>query len=163
MIEKTLILVKPDGVVRGLVGNVTARFEQRGLKIVGMKMIWPDKEFAKKHYREDIAEKRGETVREMLLEFIVEGPVVALVIEGVNAIDNVRKVVGSTFPDEAPVGTIRGDFAHISKDYANSNKRDVRNVVHASADQADAKIEVGLWFSDAELFEYETAHEKHVR
>lgn len=163
MIQKTLVLVKPDGVVRGLIGDVIKRFEQRGLKVVGMKMVWPDKEFAGKHYREDIAERYGEKVREMLLNFITETPVVAFVLEGVNSVDVVRKIAGSTYPHEAPVGTIRGDYAHISKDYAISNDIDVRNIVHASGNTEEAELEVGLWFTDAELHKYDTVVEKHVR
>ena len=163
MIDRTLVLVKPDGVSRALVGEVISRFERRGLKIVGMKMIWPNTEFAMKHYGEDISKKHGVSVRERLLGYITEGPVVALVVEGVGAVSIVRKITGSTYPDEAPLGTIRGDFAHISKEYATSNGKDVRNLVHASGSKGEAAFEVGLWFSDSELFKYELADERHVR
>ena len=163
MIERTLVLVKPDGVSRALVGEVISRFEKRGLKIIGMKMIWPDKEFAMKHYTDDISKRHGEHIRELLLNFIVQSPVVSFVIEGVNAVEVVRKIAGSTYPSDAPLGTIRGDYAHVSKGYADDKKVAVANIVHASGSLEEAKLEVDLWFSDSELFEYELANEKHMR
>jgi nucleoside-diphosphate kinase len=159
MIERTLVLVKPDGVVRGLMGKIVTRFEDAGLKIIGMKMVWADKEFAKKHYREDIAKKHGERVREGLIGYIIEGPVLAMVLEGVDAIAVTRKIVGSTYPNEAPPGTIRGDFAHISKIYANTNEISVRNLIHASGNKEDAEIEIPLWFTKKEMHTYKTSHE----
>ena len=132
------------------------RFEDAGLKIIGMKQVWIDKEFAKKHYTEDITKRRGETVREQLLNYIIEGPVVAFVLEGINAIENVRKIVGGTEPKSSPPGTIRGDFAHISFSYADKNKIAVRNLIHASGNEEDAKNEVKLWFNEKELHSYKT-------
>ncbi len=153
MIEQTLVLVKPDGVARGLVGEVIKRFEQRGLKIVALKLFQSDKTHAGKHYTEDIAQRHGEHVRKSLIEYITRGPVVAMVIQGAGAIEVVRKIVGSTFPGEADVGTIRGDFCHMPKDYVKKhNKGD--NVVHASANQEDASKEIPLWFSSKELYNY---------
>jgi len=157
--ERTLVLIKPDGIVRNLIGKVVMRFEDAGLKIIGMKMVWADEEFAGKHYRQDIEERHGKRVRDGLINYIKEGPVVAMVMEGVNAIEVVRKLVGSTYPHEALPGTIRGDFAHISKDYANSNEINVRNLIHASADADDVKIEVPLWFKEEELHSYKTVHD----
>lgn len=157
--ERTLVLVKPDGVVRNLVGKIIMRFEDAGLKIIGMKMQWVDEEFAKKHYREDIEERHGKRVRDGLVQYIKEGPIIAMVLEGVNAIEVTRKLVGKTYPHESPAGTIRGDFAHISKDYANANEINVRNLIHASGDEADAKIEVPLWFGESELHSYKTVHD----
>jgi len=157
--ERTLVLIKPDGVVRNLVGKIIMRFEDAGLKIIGMKMVWVDEEFARKHYRQDIEDRHGKRVREGLVKYIKEGPVVAMVLEGVNAIEVVRKLVGKTYPHESPPGTIRGDFAHISKDYANANEINVRNLIHASGDFEDAKIEVPLWFSEKELHSYKTVHD----
>ncbi len=154
--QRTLVLIKPEGVKRHLVGKIISRFEDAGLKIIGMKQVWVDKEFAKKHYTEDIAERRGTKVREMLLDYIIEGPVVAFVLEGVNAIENVRKIVGGTEPKSAPPGTIRGDFAHVSYKYADSNNLPVKNLIHASSDEKDAKNEVALWFSKKELNTYQT-------
>jgi len=152
--RRTLVLIKPDGVVRNLIGKLIARFEDSGLKIVGMKMVWIDEDFAKRHYREDIAQKYGDRVRDDLIKYIREGPVVALVLEGVDAIKVTRKIVGSTYPNEALPGTIRGDFAHISKDYANNNEISVRNLIHASGNDEDAAIEIPLWFSKNELHSY---------
>jgi len=157
--ERTLVLVKPDGVIRNLIGKIISRFEDAGLKIIGMKMQWVDEDFAKKHYREDIAQKHGERVRNDLIKYIKEGPVVVMVLEGVEAITIARKIVGSTYPSEAVPGTIRGDFAHISKDYANTNKIMVRNLIHASGNKEDAEIEIPLWFKEDEMHSYKTVHD----
>lgn len=169
MIQRSLILVKPDGVVRGLIGEVIKRFEQRGLKILGIKMVRANRELAEKHYTEDIAKKHGEHVRRGLLDFITSEPVVAFVVEGINAVEVVRKIVGSTYPNDAPIGTIRGDFAHISRDYANSKQDNakgiipaVRNIVHASGNVEEAKVEIGLWFKENELHKYSLSHEPHI-
>lgn len=156
MKEKTLVLVKPEGVKKHLTGKIISRFEDAGLKIVGMKQVWVDKEFAKKHYTEDIAERNGERIRENLLNYIVEGPVVAIALEGINAIENVRKMVGGTEPKSAPPGTIRGDFSHVSYQYADKNDIPVKNIVHASGNEEDAKHELPLWFSEDEMHSYET-------
>jgi len=157
--KKTLVLIKPDGIVRNLVGKVIMRFEDAGLKIVGMKMIWVDEDFARKHYREDIEKRHGKRVRDELTEYIKEGPVIAMVLEGVDAINVTRKLVGGTYPNESLPGTIRGDFAHISKDFANTNEIIVRNLVHASGNREDAKIEIPLWFKKNELHSYQTIHD----
>ncbi|MBU4502242.1 MAG: nucleoside-diphosphate kinase [Nanoarchaeota archaeon] len=162
MIEQTLVLIKPDGVKRGLIGELVKRFENRGLKIVGLKMIWIDATFAKKHYTEDISKRRGEHVRNYLVNFLQESPVVAIVIQGVNAVENVRKIVGGTEPRAAQPGTIRGDFAHVSYSYADKKEMVVRNVVHASGNQEDAKYEIDLWFKPKEIYDYKTAHEEHI-
>jgi nucleoside-diphosphate kinase len=162
MMERTLVLIKPDGVQRCLMGKIIQRFEDSGLKVIGMKMQWVDKEFAMKHYTEDIAERRGEKVRAQLLDFVTEGPVLAMVLEGVNAIENVRKIVGSTEPKSAPPGTIRGDFCHVSYSYADNKEIVVKNVIHASGDQKDAAAEVPLWFTPEELHSYKTVHDVHI-
>jgi nucleoside-diphosphate kinase len=163
MIEKTFVMVKPDGVRRGLAGEIIKRFEQRGLKVVGMKMQWIDEDFAKKHYTDDIAKRRGEQVRLALLKYVREGPVVAFVLEGVNAIENVRKIVGGTEPKSALPGTIRGDYAHVSYGHADKKGIPVMNLIHASGDAKDAEYEVRLWFSDSEMFEYKINHEADLR
>ncbi len=159
MIERTLILVKPDGVERGLVGRITQRFEDVGLKIVGMKMVWVDKEFSKEHYKAHVEKPfyKG------LEDFIVSGPVVAMVLEGINAIKLVRKIVGETEPISAQPGTIRGDFAQHSYGYADEKGIAIKNLIHASGDAEDAKVEVELWFKKEELHGYELVHEKHTR
>lgn len=154
--EKTLVLIKPDGVFRHLIGKILMRFEEAGLKIIGLKMVWIDEKIAKKHYREDIAIKYGEKVREELLNYIKEGPVVAIILEGADAIKVTRKIVGSTYPNESPAGTIRGDFAHISKEYGNRKGIMIKNLIHASGNKEDADIEIPLWFDKKELHYYKT-------
>ena len=163
MIEKTLVLIKSDGVERGISGEIISRFERSGFKIIGMKMVWVNDDFARKHYSEEIEKKHGKEVRERIIDYIKEGPVIAMVLEGINAVENVRKMVGSTYPNEAMPGTIRGDYAHISKIYANENKRHVKNLVHASGNKEDAKVEIPLWFSKRELYDYSTTNQKHIR
>jgi len=160
MIQQTLVLVKPDGVQRGLIGEIIQRFEQRGLKIVGLKLAKVDKDLAKKHYTEEITEKHGEKVRNYLLDFITSSPVVAIAVQGSSAIEIVRKIVGSTYPGEADIGTIRGDFAHVSKAYAKM-KSQGHNLVHASENEEAAKRELALWFSITEIHDYKLAAEEH--
>jgi len=162
MIEKTLVLVKPDGVQRGLIGRIISRFEDAGLKIVGLKMVWINKEFAHKHYTEDLARRRGEHVRKYMTDFITSGPVVAMVLEGVHAIENVRKICGTTEPKAAPPGTIRGDYSHVSFEHCDKKKQVVKNIIHASADKKDAEYEVELWFKPEELHGYKTVHDIHT-
>lgn len=162
MIERTLILIKPDGVQRQIVGKITSRFEDAGFKIIGMKMLWVNEAFAKKHYTEELAKRRGEHVRRYNINFLVEGPVIAIVLEGINAVDNVRKVVGDTEPKSALPGTIRGDFSHVSYAYADSKKMVIRNLIHASANKEDAEREIKLWFKKSELHSYKTTHESQI-
>lgn len=159
MIEKTLVLIKPDGVQRGLIGQIIDRFEKVGLKIVAMKMVWVDKELSRKHY----VEHAGKDFYNGLEKYMTEGPVVAMVLEGVDAIPTVRKIVGSTEPKSALPGTIRGDFAHVSYEHADKTKTAVKNLIHASGNKEDAKREVKLWFSPKEIHNYKTVHEIHVR
>lgn len=161
-IERTLVLIKPDGVERGLVGQILSRFELAGLKIAGMKLAMVDAEFAKKHYTEDIAKRRGEHVREQMVEMLSTGPVVAVVLEGIEAIALVRKMVGATEPKSAEPGTIRGDYAHVSYGWADAKKVGVRNVVHASSSASDADSEISLWFAETELYSYTSVHDRHI-
>jgi nucleoside-diphosphate kinase len=161
-IEQTLILVKPDGVERGLIGEIIKRFEQRGLKIIGLKLTRVNKDTAKRHYTEDITERRGEKVRNLLLDFITSGPIVAIAVEGVNAIENVRKLCGETESKKALPGTIRGDFSHVSYEYADSKSSVVKNVVHASANKDDAINELSIWFSVDELHSYKRTDDTHM-
>ncbi len=162
MIEQTLVLLKPDAVQRALIGEIIARFERAGLKIVGMKMVWVDEQFALKHYTEDLAKRRGEAVRRNMVKFLQEGPVVAFILEGVEAVEIVRKIVGSTEPKAAPPGTIHGDYAHVCFSYADQKKTVVRNLIHASANNDDAKYEVPLWFNEKEMHSYKTVHDIHI-
>jgi nucleoside-diphosphate kinase len=159
--ERTLVLVKPDGVERGLIGMVIQRFENRGLKILALKMIRPNKKLGEQHYF-DVAQRHGAQIAGGLIQYMIDGPVVAIALEGVEAIRVVRAMCGATYPSESSPGTIRGDFCHISKDYANSNDVTVRNIVHASADKADAKRELKLWFKPSEMVQYKRVEEIHV-
>lgn len=161
-LQQTLVLVKPDGVARGLTGEIIKRFEQRGLKIIALKLTQINMDHAKLHYTEDIAERRGEKVRKMLLNFLTEGPVVAMIVEGVDAVENVRKIVGATESKSAAPGTIRGDFTHVSYAHADEREIPVRNVIHASANETDAKNETALWFSIDEICDYKRTDEYHV-
>ncbi|OGY44372.1 MAG: nucleoside-diphosphate kinase [Candidatus Buchananbacteria bacterium RIFCSPHIGHO2_02_FULL_40_13] len=161
-IERTLVLLKPDAVKRGLLGEIITRFEKAGLKIVAMKLKWVEVEKAKKHYTEDISIRRGEKVRKVLLDFIITGPVLALVIEGVEAIENVRLMAGDTEPKSALPGTIRGDYSHVSYRHADLENKAVENIIHASSNKADAQREIYLWFNEDEIYDYQTVHEAHT-
>ena len=158
MIERSLVIIKPDGVERSLVGEIIRRFENTGMKIVGMKRVWIDKKFAEKHY----GAHKSKPFFSELVDFITEGPVVAFALEGVHAVNNVRRLVGNTSPSEAAPGTIRGDFAHLSMAYASKKGSGGKNVVHASGSKAEADEEIKLWFKKEELHTYTTVHEKHV-
>jgi nucleoside-diphosphate kinase len=160
-VERTLVLLKPDAVARGLAGRVIQRFEDAGLKIVGIKMRQMDADLAKRHYF-DLEERFGKSVFEVTARFMQSGPVIALVLEGVEAVANVRKLVGSTFPDQAAAGTIRGDFAHTSKAYTEAQHKVAANLIHASGKPEEAKYEVDLWFTPEELFEYQTVAERYT-
>lgn len=162
MIQQTLVLIKPDGVARGLIGEIIKRFEQRGLKIIALKFVKIDDGFAKQHYTEDISKRHGEKIRKNLLNFITEGPIVAMIIEGVRAVENIRKLVGTTESREALPGTIRGDFSHVSYSYADKKGIAIKNIVHASANEDDAKNETALWFSQDEIFNYKRAGDEHL-
>ena len=161
MIEKTLVLIKPDGVQRSLAGKIITRFEDAGLKIIGIKMDWVDEKFVEKHYF-DIKERYDKRIFDNLSQYLREGPVIAMVLEGVDVVSTVRKITGSTYPNEAQPGTIRGDFAHISKDYANKHKKKIGNLIHASANPKEAKYEINLWFKKEEMHTYKTVHDVHV-
>lgn len=164
-VEKTLILFKPDALQRGMVGEILTRFERVGLKIVGTKMVQPDREHWYKHY-EDIGKmvtRRGEETFNITLELMLGGPVIAMVLEGVEAVALVRKLVGATEPKSALPGTIRGDFSHMSFGFADSAKKGIPNLIHASGDVSDAEQEIDYWFSDSELYDYSVLNEKFTR
>ena len=158
-VQQTLILVKPDGIYRGLIGNIITRFENAGLKIVAAKMRWIDKDFSKKHYAEHLDKSFYVTLE----EYITAGPVLAMVLEGVEAIAVVRKIVGSTEPKSAMPGTIRGDFAHINMQYADKQKKAVCNIIHASSNPKDAATEIMLWFDPMDLCTYKRAGEEWIK
>lgn len=163
--EQTLVIFKPDTVQRGLVGEILSRFERAGLKIVGMKMIRPDQDHYFHHYETigKMVSRRGQSKFDATLELMSEGPVIACVLEGVEAASQMRKMVGATEPKAALPGTVRGDYAHISFAHADAQDLAVSNIVHASGDADEAKLEIAHWFSPEELFEYETAHEKFTQ
>jgi len=138
--ERTLVVVKPDGVQRGLVGETLRRFEARGLKLIGLKMLVVDRDMAERHY----AVHRGKFFYEGLVSYITSGPVVAMVLEGPEAIAAVRLMVGKTRPYESPPGSIRGDFALAG----------LRNLIHASDAPETAATEIALWFKPEELHDY---------
>ena len=158
-LERTLVLLKPDAVARGLAGRLIQRFEDAGLQVVGLKMRQMGADLTQRHYH-DIAERHGQSVYDVLATFIQQGPVIAMVVEGAEAVSNVRRIVGPTYPDQAAPGTIRGDFAHHSKAYTEARHKAVANLVHASGNLGEAKYEVELWFDESELFKYETLAER---
>ena len=151
--ERTLVVLKPDAVARGLAGRIIQRFEDASLKIIGVKMREMDADFARKHYF-DLEDRLGADVYNATAAFMQRGPVIAFVVEGEDAVPTVRKIVGSTYPNEAQPGSIRGDFAHQSKAVATVTGKVVANLVHASGNREEAQYEVGLWFDKTELFEY---------
>lgn len=164
-VEKTLVLFKPDALQRGVVGEILTRFERVGLKIVGTKMIAPDREHYYKHYEEigKMITRRGEETFNITLDLMLQGPVIAMVFEGVEAVALVRKLVGTTEPKSAAPGTIRGDFSHMSFGFADSAKKGIPNLIHASGDPEEAIQEIGHWFADEELYDYSVLNEKFTR
>lgn len=141
--ERTLIIVKPDGVQRGLIGEVLGRFEQRGLKLIGLKLMQVDRALAEQHY----GEHQGKPFFEGLVNYITSAPVVVGVLEGPSAVSAVRKTVGATKPQEAEAGTIRGDLAITIG----------RNLVHASDSVESGQRETGIFFQESELVSYDRA------
>lgn len=186
--ERTLILVKPDGLKRGLVGDIIKRFESRGLKLVAMKMIKPTKAHVEKHYLPTTAQltgmggktlenlavhninpitqfgtkdalKIGKMINSWNVEFLTSAPNIAMVFQGLHAVEIGRKIVGNTLPSKAEVGTIRGDYAVDSPVFANVKMRSVRNVVHASGTVPEANREIKHWFSKKEIHDYKRVDE----
>ena len=148
LVQRSLVVCKPDAVQRGIVGEILQRFERVGLKIVGMKMVMPDEDQYRAHY-EDIGKmitRRGEQAFRYNLNYMMTGPVIAIVLEGVEAVPLVRKIVGPTEPKSAEMGTIRGDYSHMSFGYSDAKGMGVPNLVHASGNAEEAKKEIALWF-----------------
>ena len=184
MIERTLVLLKPDAVQRGLLGEILHRFERSGLKIIGMKMLKATNDIATKHYSDKLIsivgakskkdwdaagvksdqtiEQIGTTIVSSLRTMLLNHALVAVCIEGVSAVENVRKLVGPTGCKDAPPGTIRGDFGHCSLGYASTRKKNIANLIHASGNKEEAEFEVKLWFKQEELFAYKNVHEDHT-
>lgn len=188
-LERTVVLVKPDGVKRGLVGEIVSRLEQRGLKIIALKMVSPTREHSAGHYSGseawlrgmgektlegfrkyglDVVDKMGtadtleigKIVQGWNVDYLASGPVVAMVIEGMHAITTVRKLVGHTIPIQAVPGTIRGDFSVDSNTAANLEQRTVRNLVHASGDPSESEHEIEHWFAPEEIHDYKRSDEE---
>ncbi len=147
--EQTLILVKPDGVQRGLIGQIISRFESRGMKLVGLKFIQMSNELAAQHY----AVHKGKNFYDGLIEYIVSGPVVAMVWSGEDAITAARATMGSTRPVDSPPGTIRGDFG----------MEVGRNLVHGSDEPENANKEVALFFDQSELINWQRDSDKWIK
>ncbi|RME53380.1 nucleoside-diphosphate kinase [Candidatus Woesearchaeota archaeon] len=176
--EQSLVLLKPDAVQRGLVGEIISRFERCGLKLIAMKMVYPNEQLAGEHYAADeewlvmVGEKQKEAykkkgvvveesereiglrVREQLMQFLSMSPVVALVLQGHNAVAHIRKLVGATSPGDAPPGTIRGDYSFDTYQLADASRRPIQNLIHASGTVEEAKREIAVWFSKEELHEW---------
>lgn len=187
--QRTFCMVKPDGVMRGLVGDIIHRLEKSGLKIVALKMVQVDKELVRRHYpmsdeawvsrlgeksmsgfdNLDVGAKEilgsdnkaelGKGVADSLVNYMTSGPVVCMVVEGMQAIDMVRKLAGDTLPFKAAVGTIRGDYSVDSPAIANAEKRSIHNLFHASENANEAENEIKLWFGDEKIHNYQLSHE----
>lgn len=181
--ERTFLMVKPDGVRRGLTGEIIKRIEQRGLKVVALQMFQPTHKQMDDHYPKDetwirrVGEKTlqtyekygydaikevgttdtleiGKMVRGWLIDFMTSAPLVKMIIQGVHAVDMVRKLAGPTMPSMAEMGTIRGDYSVDSPVAANKGKRAVRNIIHASETPEEASHEISHWFSPDDIHEY---------
>ncbi len=186
--QQTLALVKPDGVKRGLIGEILHRVERRGLKVVALKMVQVDRDHLEKHFpssdewRDRLGDKGlktfaeynldvkeymgtddrveiGKKVKESLYDYMTSGPIVAMVIEGLHSIDMVRKLAGNTLPVFAEMGTIRGDFSVDSPAIANTENRAIHNIMHASETAEEAANEIALWFTPEEIHSYKRADE----
>lgn len=163
--ERTLIVLKPDAVQRGITGEIISRFERTGLKIVGAKMIQPSHDHYFHHYETigKMISRRGQKAFDSIVGLMESGPVIAIVLEGVESVSLVRKMVGTTEPKTALPGTIRGDYAHMSFAHADTQDVALPNLIHASGDPEEAKLEIAHWFAEAELFDYQTVHEKFTQ
>ena len=163
--ERTLIIFKPDSVQRGLVGEILTRFEKAGFKIVGAKMLKPDHKHYYEHYETigKMISRHNQKIFDITLEMMNEGPVIAFVLEGIDVVTFVRKMVGATESKSALPGTIRGDYSHMSYAHADKEEVGLPNLLHASGDPEEAKAEIKHWFSEHEIFEYETVYEKFTQ
>jgi nucleoside-diphosphate kinase len=183
--ERALILFKPDAIQRGIVGEILSRFEKVGLKIIALKMLDAKEEQLAKHYFKDDewlvrkgegvkknkgypenydAKKAGQEIVEGLIKDLQLCPIIAMVLEGHNAIHTVRRLVGPTNANEAAPGTIRGDYIHDTYDLANVSNRPIITIIHATDDPKDSQKEIDIWFNPSEVHSYEKADEKiHYR
>ena len=165
LVERSLVVFKPDTIQRGIVGELITRFERVGLKIVVLKMVMTDEDHYRTHYEEigQMITLRGEQAFRYNLNYMMTGPVIAMVLEGVEAVPLVRKIVGPTEPKSAEMGTIRGDYAHMSFGYSDAKGMGVPNLIHASGNKEEAKKEIKLWFKEGELYDYSDLNEKYTR
>lgn len=159
-LERTLVLLKPDALDRGIVGEIITRFERLGIKMIGMKMLVSEKDTAKQHYTEDLAKRRGEHIREMMINMLISGPIIAIAFEGIDTIEVVRKIVGATEPKSAAPGTIRGDYTHMSYKFADEKGVGIFNLIHASSSPEDAEAEINVWFKPEELVKHAPSYTK---
>ena len=186
--EKTVVLIKPDGVKRGLTGEIISRIERRGLKIIALEMFQATKDQIDGHYpkaenwvrrlgektlknykdygldakkelgTEDTMEI-GKMVRGWLIDYMTSGPMIKMVVEGIHAVNMVRKIVGVSMPSQAEMGTIRGDFSVDDATAANRARRAIHNIIHASETPEEAKHELDFWFAAEDIFDYKRAEE----
>ena len=186
--EKTVVIIKPDGVKRGLIGEIITRAEKRGLKIISLEMFQATEQQINSHYPQDekwikrLGEKTlsnykkygfnakeelgtedplkiGKMVRGWLIDFMVSGPMVKMIVQGIHSIDMVRKIVGGSMPSQAEMGTIRGDFSVDDATAANKDQRAIHNIIHASETPEEAEHELGFWFAAEDIFDYKRAEE----
>ena len=186
--EKTVLIIKPDGVKRGLVGEIISRIERRGLKFIALQMVWATKDQIDGHYPKDeawikrLGEKTlknymdygvdakeelgtadplkiGHMVRSWLVDYMTSGPLVKAIVSGIHAVDMVRKIAGPTMPAQAEMGTIRGDFSVDDATVANKDKRAIHNILHGSETQEEAEHEIRYWFAPEEIHDYRRAEE----
>lgn len=186
--ERTVVLIKPDGVKRGLIGEIISRIERRGLKIISLEMIQATREQIDEHYPKDeewirrLGEKTlknyktfgfdaqkelgtedqleiGKKVRGWLIDYLTSGPMVKMVVKGIHAINMVRKLAGASMPAEAEMGTIRGDFSVDDATAANRDKRAIHNIIHASETPEEAEHELNFWFAAEDIHDYKRAEE----
>lgn len=186
--ERTLAIIKPDGVKRGLIGDIISRIEKRGLKVIALQLTQATKEQIDGHYPKDEAWMRrlgektmkcykeygwnakeelgtedtleiGGMVRGWLIDFLASGPIVKMVIKGIHAVDMIRKIAGPTMPTQADMGTIRGDFSVDDATAANRDKRAVHNIIHASETPEEANHEINFWFAPEKIHDYKRAEE----
>jgi nucleoside-diphosphate kinase len=158
-VNRTFVALKPDAVKRGIVGDIISQIEDAGFKIMGMKMVQATDQLLEQHYEEHV----DKPFYDGLAEYMKQGPIVALTVEGVHAVENLRKIVGDTDASDAHPATIRGKYAHMSMDHADGAGRLYKNIIHASATEEEAEKEIGIWFSEEELHEYENTFEEEVR
>ncbi len=161
-LERTLVLLKPDALHRGIIGEIFQRFERIGAKMVGMKLLVSQKDTAMKHYTEDLAKRKGKKIRKMMIDMLTSGPIVAIVFEGVDIVEVTRKLVGATEPKSASPGTIRGDYAHVSYGYSDKKGIGIFNLIHASATLDEANAEISVWFKPEELVQHKPLYTRYT-